>query len=101
MGAIVAAVGLGVVRMVRTAVSGFGAGAEVAGWLVGAELIERGDGMSGCELVFDADIEGEPGCEAARSSSSSVAKADLRLPRGRAWVMTAVSAMLVDVLGCV
>jgi hypothetical protein len=40
--------------------------------------------------------EGEPGCEAAselKRSSSSLAKADLRLPGGREGVMVAAEAM--------
>lgn len=80
IGARAAAVGFGVVRMVTTASAGLGAGVDVAGWLVGVEVMANGDGMSGCALDFTADMEGEPGCEAARSSSSRLANADFRLP---------------------
>lgn len=56
--------------------------------------------MSGsCEESFVAPREGDPGCEAAselKISSSSLAKADLRLPGGREEVVTvAVEAMMV------
>ena len=43
--------------------------------------------------------EGEPGCEAAselKRSSSSFAKADLRVPGGREGVMVAVEDIVED-----
>jgi hypothetical protein len=46
--------------------------------------------------------EGEPGCEAAselKSSSSSLAKADLRLPGGREGVMVAAEAIVDEESG--
>lgn len=103
MGAIFSVVGSGIARMVRTADAGFwGDGADVvdaAGWLVGADvglIDESGEEISGWVVGLVADMDGEPGCEAARSSSSSLAKAVLRLPCGRVGVMTAVSAMVND-----
>jgi hypothetical protein len=59
----------------------------------------------GCDEIFVALREGEPGCEAAselKRSSSSLAKADLRLPGGREGVMVAAEAMAdEESSGCV
>ena len=56
--------------------------------------------MSGsCEESFVAPREGDPGCEAAselKISSSSLAKADLRLPGGKEGVIVAVEVMVED-----
>lgn len=99
MGAIFSADGSGMARMVRTAEAGFCDVAVAAGWLVGADvglIDESGEEISGWVVGLVADMDGEPGCEAARSSSSSLAKAVFRLPCGRVGVMIAVSAMVGD-----
>jgi hypothetical protein len=68
------------------------------------ERLVRCDEVSGsCEEIFVAPREGEPGCEAAselKRSSSSLAKADLRVPGGREGVMVAVEAIVEDECGC-
>jgi hypothetical protein len=117
-GAIESAVMFGVVRRARTASEALGLlidglGADVGVWwcfccgccccccccerLIGCEEVS-----GSCEESFVAPSEGEPGCEAAselKRSSSSLAKADLRLPCGKEGVMAAVEVMIeVEVL---
>jgi hypothetical protein len=110
-GAIEAAVMFGVVRRARTGVEPLGLppvvddemvglGADVGGWVwcFDCERLVSGDEVSsGCEEIFVAPRDGEAGCEAAselKRSSSSFAKADLRLPGGREGVMVAVEAII-------
>jgi hypothetical protein len=108
-GAIESAVMFGVVRRARTASEALGLlidglGADVGVWwcfccgccccerLIGCEEVS-----GSCEESFVAPREGEPGCEAAselKRSSSSLAKADLRLPGGKEGVMVAVEVMI-------
>jgi len=109
---------LGVVRRARTG-EGEGLGLSVVvvddvvadddvGGCFGCERLVDGEEVSGgCGEIFVAPREGEPGWEAAselKRSSSSFAKADLRLPGGREGVMVAVEAMVdggVFVMGAV
>lgn len=98
-GAMEEAVGFGWARRARTGVEGFCLvveGAEV-GWLVGCD--GSWEGMSACVEGLVGESAGEPGAEAARSSSSSLVRVDLRLPAGRDGAMTAVSAMVGCVVG--
>lgn len=107
-GAIESAVMFGVVRRARTASEALGLlvdglGADVGNWgcfccgcccerLIGCEEVS-----GSCDESFVAPREGEAGCEAAselKRSSSSLAKADLRLPGGMEGVIVAVEVMV-------
>jgi hypothetical protein len=115
-GSIEEAVIFWVVRRARTASEGLGllidgeeVGADVGVcWCFCCGCCERlisGDDeevSGGCEEIFVAPREGEPGCEAAselKRSSSSFAKADLRVPGGREGVMVAVEDIVEDECG--
>jgi hypothetical protein len=115
-GSIEEAVMFGVVRRARTAEESLGL-LVVNGEEVGADvgvcwcfccgccdrLVRCEEVSGGCGEIFVAPREGEPGWEAAselKRSSSSLAKADLRVPGVREGVMVAVEAIVEDECGC-